>query len=636
MSTRLCQDGSIKPGSYVVGANVGTEGSFQDLAVLTVYPVEPGDSSAGQWFLSALPACDQQLRRALWAVGSSLGLVPVLFHPRFRNCLLNPVPICLVADTNALFNGTALQAIKLRGRLPTQFVVPDQVFMEIQRQRESRPQAAAGDGSVGEARLQDAVRRARTSRSLRRICALPLPIHYIRPPDPMVRYFGGAGVDGDGLEGVGPGYHRDRLIIEALRQQRSTLSNMPVYLLTSDARLAVQAELEGFDVVFSETTAPEDGILSLTSPWIEPYRFVDDHIDAAVLVEELIWNFRRICLHEHGSPTATVWALPSAEIDVARLELGVLGQERAQRRSLGRRSWPLANFVTSNATGADDATAAGGDGGDAEIRDLPSKAPSAGSLLVALVRATEAGADGLATKDVFQPVVPYLRGLGWVSERDDRLFITHDGAALGCQWSAVAAGKPDAWISWFHGLATIVGRISTVRAARKWLQERERENGESLGRAIGLSQANGDALARFMSAFGLCVRIRGFIFPVKVVDASMVPSLIAEAVRAHQANSQDPEGAVRIDSVFLDVVRKHGVSLIDFREGLLHLHGNGAVKLSGSAPSTTPGQDPISVDTIVPKDGIPDFQAVNLGAGDFLIPGESSQVIRLVAEGVSA
>lgn len=587
--------------------------------MLTVYPIEPKSPEAGQWVFTGLP-CDDATSRALWAVGSSVGLVPVFFHKRYRELLVSPTPICLVADTNALFNGTALQAVKLRGRYSTQFVVPDQVFMEVQRQREARPPTGA-DGAQPELRLQDAVRRARTSRALRRIANLPLPVHHVRPPEAMVRYFGGTGVEGDGVQGVGPNYHRDRLIIEALRQQRAALPNMPVYLLTSDARMAVQAELEGFEVIFSEMPQARGVPLVLTSPWIEPYRFVDDHIEVTDFVEELVWNLRKVALQAHGKATGTVWSLPGDELDVARLELGVAAPREPETRSMGRKTWPGTPPAALDEAAHE----------DAQHIVAPAKAPGAGSLLETVVRVAEAERAGVPLEQVFEPVLPYIKALGWADEREGRLFCTPEGYALGREWAPAANGDPQAWLVWMRQGADKIMKVSSVVAARRWLSDKGRENDESLGKGIGISKSNAGALARLMSSFGLCVRTRGFIFPTRTAEGEQAATWIHEAIRTRQASAQDPGAAVRVEAVFLDVLKAHGVSLIDFRDGLLRLHGQGLIKLSGSAPAST-GGDPLAVDAVVPRDGLPAFTQVHLGAGDFLVPGESSQVVRLANE----
>jgi hypothetical protein len=128
----------VKPGCYILGSQRANQ--QVNFGGLVINPAEQSSDKTGQWSLKFCTFddadIDSQMRQIFVSIACRLGLMPVQFVERFEKALLSPEPICLVADTSSLFNGSFEQAVRLRTGKPTHLAVPDQVYMEIQRQRE--------------------------------------------------------------------------------------------------------------------------------------------------------------------------------------------------------------------------------------------------------------------------------------------------------------------------------------------------------------------------------------------------------------------------------------------------------------------------------------------------------------------
>ncbi len=254
----------VPAGSYTLrrGQEKGArEQGEQELGTLVVYDEVSGFSSA-PWTFTPFSEQIQGLRRP----AARAELLPVEFIRGADDPLMAPAPVLLIPDTNALTNGAVLQALQLRGRAATTVAVPDQVYMEIQKHSERGPALTP-------------VKLAAWW-TLEELRSRQVSLQFLRPADALVRYFGsdygalsGDDNDADGNDespGVAHTAVRDRLLLEALRATRLQHSNAVAVFLTSDARLAAQARLEGFMVTLFSPARWTEG-RPLMSPFLNPY-----------------------------------------------------------------------------------------------------------------------------------------------------------------------------------------------------------------------------------------------------------------------------------------------------------------------------------------------------------------------------
>jgi hypothetical protein len=189
--------------------------------------------------------------------------------------------------------------------------------MEMQRQRERYASRTTTIENISDwlKKRHDQSMQISAARSLQRLKKLGVIVHYIRPPEAMVRYFGserGSATSEEQSElggEAGPNYHRDRLILEATRTQRALLPHIPVWLVTGDANLSIQAKVEDFYVGYS--WLPElSGTPVLTSPYLEPRTLTPQHLAVEEFLDEWLWNWEKMTLQPSGQAKRNLWELP--------------------------------------------------------------------------------------------------------------------------------------------------------------------------------------------------------------------------------------------------------------------------------------------------------------------------------------
>ena len=167
--------------------------------------------------------------------------------------------------------------------------------MEMQRRREREPKAESSEHPLHESLVATARYNLPLvgTRVIERIRGrLKYVIHHARPPEAMVRYFGseqGSGAEDESgpVDSAGVNFQRDRLLLEAVRHVPTFLPpDVPVWFVTGDAKLAAQADCEGFRVGFSwKPTQPSRFVV--TSPHIDPYTLLPHFVPWQEVVEEI-------------------------------------------------------------------------------------------------------------------------------------------------------------------------------------------------------------------------------------------------------------------------------------------------------------------------------------------------------------
>ncbi|GEM_PF-2474387 len=669
----------IKSGDYIFGIEYTTSNNqkqHHELGILRVFPFESGSPKTGQWHVQFNTTDQQPIKEVIISIAARLGLLPVHFIEEFKQALLSPRPLCLVADTSSLHHGSLVQACRLRKGKPTHLVIPDQVYMEIQRQRErysSRQNKPEHDSVIatatshqvpqttttalfnsmqvstvrsltGKIDQQDdthwsewlKARRSQSmqvaaARSVRRLKELGMIPHYIRPPDAMVRYFGSASGTGEQTEPSfkdGPNYHRDRLILEAARVQRMLLPTVPVWLVTGDANLAIQAKLEDFQVGYSwlPKFQPASQVI-LTSPYFEPYTLTPQFLTIEEFLEEWLWHWETIMLQRSGKGERTIWELPPRQ-----------SRERVQLQL----SQPSSNLIKSTTSKCPRRQIGGvfnqvSDNNSSKV-SVPARAPTVSNLLQGLQRLA-----GIDTVDAHKPIAPevvsYLCGLKW-ARKTDSLKITERGRNLAERWNQLTADMVVEWYDWIYDASQDLlsllpqpkildalllsksllpqPKILDALLLSKWQGDNE------LADQINESERNIESQSRLANAFGLIVRLNGKSYKTEWKTPQEAADLIFDtATQLQQQISHS--SAVPVGKVFTHLLTTEGaLSLPDFRRGLFELYTTKRIILSG----TVPDKNSVKIKVLVPHHQT-ELLEVNLGVGDFLIPNQPSQVIIL-------
>ena len=148
------------------------------------------------------------------------------------------------------------------------------------------------------------------------------------------------------------------------------------------------------------------------------------------------------------------------------------------------------------------------------------------------------------------------------------------------------------------------------------------EPDDSLAKKLGLSFRDIRSQSILANAFGLVVRWQGKTWPVEDKQPQESAQLIFEATSHLKADNIS--SAVRVDKVFTHLLTTTPLSVPTFRIGLYELVDSNKIRLGGTIPDSA--VTPVKVRVLVPQQ---DEQEIDLGAGDFLIPNKSSQVIIL-------
>lgn len=658
--------GVFRLGSRVKDVN-GAEEPV-DLGTLHVFPSVQDEPTArpGQWALCLTPEPDGAPRRNLLIeVASRLGIAPVHFTAKFEEALRSDAPMALVADTNALYHGTLAQALRVRGGRATHVAVADQAFMEMQRQRElghnkKRPVVPAGVASAAPGanrtgggstlppsapgipsipvpspidRWANRVRRARFlaagGRALKQLRVAGYIVHTARPPEAMVRYFGGSrgGGEGDGEHAdnhserqddlVGANALRDRLILEAVVQHRVELPGVTVWLVTDDALLAEQAQIEGLSVGFGWLTERLDPPV-LSSPFINPRTFRLTHVHVGELLEELVWSCEVVTIQRPEEGRMLVGRAPHEK----RLRVLAAMDEPGHGVRWAAENAPPRTQIQTPSIGV--------------VQSVPRKAPPPQRMLARLLElSTGASGAGQSDNEDEQTIDAYIRALGWMDNENQ---VTERGRALADSWLRLTETDVAGWVSWMLDASQDLDRLPTLTALLKKLETRPGATDEALHSLTGESRRTLSAQLNLASAMGRAVRLGGKTWQASAWDAVEAEDAVLSAIQRVAARSPGTYAA-SIARVFTSFLPKKGevpsprpMALPIFRGALQRLHGAGRVHLSGSSPE----RSEVKLRVLVPTGGGADphvtSREIDLGYGDFLIPGIPCAVASLPAE----
>jgi hypothetical protein len=418
----------LKSGCYFLGTKCQQKSVIFGTLEINPAEDEQGHSLLGQWYFGF---CDpetgndeallklQEIKSVFLNIACRLGLKPVIFTDQFKQALLEEETICLVADTSALLHGYLEQALRLRGDKPTDITIPDQVYMEVQRQREryKKDKKRLPEDKTEQKSESELCLKQRRLRNLQYTAAHSIErlkqsriLHYIRPPEAMVRYFGAEiGDDNQQQETEKINYHRDRLILEALRHQRYTLPHVPIWLVTGDANFAIQVKLEDFNVGFvREPKLSKVQSFIITPPFIEPYSFTLHSVKVEVFLEECLWEWGILTLQQEGETTRKLIDISTEETGQA-IQLGIKSIETLVKEesvpSLAKEHFSLKIQGIS-------------------AKKVPKRAPSTSKMLGILEKLFK---EETFIKETPSGEMSYLKILQWVEETKTNMTLTPRG-----------------------------------------------------------------------------------------------------------------------------------------------------------------------------------------------------------------
>lgn len=600
---------NLTPGEYTVGTR--TADGPVPFAQLWLWPATNISSHAGQWILELQRGNldDTGLDEDGWAeMLGRLRLHPVSVSAPFLEKLRSDEPMAIIADTSALHSGAALQICMLRYGKPTLFAVPDQAYMEIHSQREH---LVSGEGRNS--------RRVRTNlgmfmavRHIRRLRSAGHVVHFARPPEAMVRYLGSDHGAGPGDEQTvltnrskAPSYVRDRLVIEATRALHRTTPHLPFYVLTADIKLALQSHLEQFPSgLCSVLKLPSS--LRYGSPWFSPYTLKLCSLPIGELLSEFAWTLGSVYVQRKEETEATEWRLPEVSNDAARYLLGEIPLKSARFR---------ANRI---------AVAIGDEG-----TDVPKRTPTAQSIVEAVIRLLN---NPLKQSD-YTDAVPFLLAIGWASRKDDSISATPAGETAARTWLSLSTSDVIGWCDWMDAASRLIQNVSTIREVLKIVGSRSGPTRDSdVAKKLGVSDETARKLLVFTSIFGLIIRLGGKLW--LPADTSDAEAQVLEAVRRVAARSRG--SAAPTERVFTDLLSHYPLTLQSFRRAIHALVERHLIERDrGTVRNPPKGTDenPVKLRTIIPdgKGGVAAID-VDLGHGDFLIPGSTMQDLVLRGE----
>lgn len=604
---------NLGPGEYALG--VRTSERSHPFGTIWIWPrssrsPNPSPGLLGQWFLelrtSALEATG--LPAAEWAeLLGRLGLHPIDIGQPLLEDLRSQKPIAIVADTSALHSGAALQVCGLRDGRPTHFAVPDQTYMEIHSQREDKTL-----GNKASQRVRTNLAMFMAVRHLRRLRAAGHVIHFARPPEAMVRYLGaerGGAVADEDPQASGPAkapsYVRDRLVIEAARACHRAAPELPLYLLTTDVKLALQAEVEQFNSALCRVpnlpSVPRYG-----SPWISPYTLQMLHLPVDELLAELSWTLGHVYLQQKGAADAISWQLPA--------------QKEAARLLLQGKHLEATTFRLPREAAAADVPP-----------EVPKKPPSAAALMEALLKLTSGVGKTLTLGDEG----PFLVAFEWALRQGDHYTATPAGMVAGNKWRSLTVDDVLGWCDWMDATAASALGVTTIRDALSAISARGpgQARDTDVQRKLMVGQETARKFVVFASGFGAFIRIDGKLWaPQKVADPE---GAVLDAIQRVAARSG--ASAAPAERVFTDLLSQAALPFHVFRRAIYRLVEKGTIERDRGTVTRPPktGESHVRQRVLVPdgKGGVV-FREVDLGEGDFLIPGTTMQ--DLVLRGESA
>lgn len=702
---------------------LGTEtkgGTPLGLAKLRIFPSHAESTDGGRWLLrldlpgDIDPKSKSRAKEEFSGVAARLGLIAPRLAEPFRQALQSPKPLALIADTSALYTGVFEQAVRMRQGLPTHLAIPDQVYMELQRQREpwgakrrdrklpstkadhldqtpppDKQTASAGRLAPVDEWLSQR-RGAPPFMAIERVLSRlqnesGQVLHQTRPADSLVRYFGGergAGAEEDDLsEGayedgddrIAANFYRDRLILEAVRAEQIRLHQLPMWLVTSDEKLAVHAQLEGFLVGYGQRAQSPDPWL-VGSPWVDAHTLSLRHISAGDFIAELIQQWGTVTLQEEGKGLLQVWKrTPAAKQALASkwpftkedrqregwhhsktlhgapvtashyVQSQQIIQAPLQTPTYREVAHAAMQFVSppqqsaSGFTGLQSSTAPANfslSSQDPPTQQpaLPMQVATMPHLLNALLACQEKQKSSKAPELAHRNIEAYLLGLGWIridahlANGDQILRITESGNDIAKRWLALSPqdlGSGADWAKLLADIATLFyartplaklidtlpgpGKGGLTRTQIEPLVQRSRA---ALGSQIALGQL-----------WGVLVSWDGLIYRVHPATQQEA----AQAIRGHVRET------VRVDSLFLKMLKNHPLGLPSFRSGLLALYQSGQLTFGGGLPSAAGSEHkPVKLPVIVPTVELPrkaEQREIDLADGDFLLPSVSCQVV---------
>lgn len=584
------------------------------LGILEINRIEGDNAKLGQWYFKFQTDEENSQQNKFISImldiSCRLGLQPVLFKKEFLEVLKSNKPVCLVADTNSLLHGHFEQAIRLRNNNPTHISIPDQVYMEVQLQRERNANKTEKDKNDESDFIKNfiKIRRSRkfqfaVYRAIKRIENMGVIIHHIRPPEAMVRYFGS---DTDDRE-VGANYYRDRLILEALRNQRTQLPNVPVWLVTGDANFAIQAELEGFKVGFTKQPKLTNNTLFLTSPYIEPICFRPYHLSVEQFLEECLWDWGHILLQKKDDSNILVWDIQNQQhckdilLETAPLDIFFSSTPKSGEKFeiIKETDFSLSSENTIF---------------------VNKRSPSISSIITGLEEI-------FSKREIRQnpQVISYLQAFNWFDK--DKKSLTADGKKFIQNWKQLKSDDIETWYSLLQNMAQIALIFDKQQQLQNVLQQhKERIPDKKLAEFIqSFSARDVQSQSTLASILGLAVRMGGFTWYVEPKKPDEAAQIIYETIR-YLLQRNTASSAVRVDTVFTTLLDTTPLSFPNFRIGLYRLYQAGKIRFTGTVPDSV--DKSVKILTIAPIESV--NYNVDLGAGDFLIPNESSQAILLV------
>ncbi len=654
--------GTFRVGSLVKQKNHRKEDVIE-LGTLRVFPADGADekSRAGQWVFSIAEDAKGNFRESFFIeVASRLGLVPVRFTRSIENILRSDAALCIVADTNTLYHGTLAQALRLREGRATHVAIADVAMMEMQRQREKgwtsssatkksniiEPAATdvpAPPPSPEEAWSRSVIRSRSLSaggRALERLRKAGHVVHIARPEAAKVRYFGGSRDTADNDDGggdgdiVGSNLLRDRLVLEAVFQQRVDLPGVQVVLLTDDALLAEQAKIEGITVGFGWLANKIEPRI-LTSPHIDPRTLELRHVPLEDLIDELVWSCSTITLQRENEGKMLVARAPEDKREHVLAAMGEPGYE-VKWTSHTSEVW-AATAAPRKVSTASTATVA--------PQSVPKKAPTAAKLVERLLWWTlnedekapkEAGPEDAQVTDA------YLEALGWLTRKTDFIINTLMGEAefkaltvrgwdLASRWRSLEPQHIQEWADWLTDTSSDFAHLAPLQSMLKHVSRKPGATDKALVLRSGDSE---DTIGRQMNLsapFGVTIRLSAKNWAAAQWTQDDAERAILDGIEKAAVSSSSGLTAVPVARLFTSFLKEKAMSLPVFRAALDRLRRAGRVRFGGSSPE----KSGVKMRVLEPLKEAP-FVAVrdvDLGEGNFLLPGIPTCVVEVVSNG---
>jgi len=238
------------------------------------------------------------------------------------------------------------------------------------------------------------------------------------------------------------------------------------------------------------------------------------------------------------------------------------------------------------------------------------------------------GAEFVASRkwrsDEAQKTDSYLEALGWLSISEGKKALTERGRDLASRWRQLDPKNVEGWVGWMLDAGADFDKLAPLRATLKGVESQPGIKDKELAERTGDSDRTVSAQMSLAAAFGRTIRLSTKNWTGALWTEEDAEQAILRAIATSDVSSSGLR-SVLAARLFTSLLREKPMSLPVFRAALARLHGRGRIRVSGSSPV----EADVKIRVLEPVQKAPyvESRVVDLGHGDFLLPGVPCVVV---------